>query len=150
MDTEYLWHLGETHVPQKCSRYTSLKPCVRKDRDLRLKLLLMEKSLHLASDPGPQTPSGLQSPATSPFSQWKAHSSKKVVRKRALTSYPKELPKKKWSPARSMPLVPTALQLSTYKAPGTSSSVHTVKVGKLGVEGQTDIYLLCYGTDRAA
>lgn len=50
--------LSEAHIPQKCLHSHNLKACTRKVRDLQLKLLLMEKSLCLASEPEVRIPPG--------------------------------------------------------------------------------------------
>ncbi|KAG6938059.1 hypothetical protein G0U57_006960 [Chelydra serpentina] len=44
--------LGETHVPAKCLHCTNLKTRACRDRDLRLKMLLMEKALQPPMEKG--------------------------------------------------------------------------------------------------
>ncbi|XP_043388438.1 general transcription factor IIF subunit 1 isoform X5 [Chelonia mydas] len=55
--------LGEAHVPQKCTHCLNLKAHSQKARDLKAKPQTKEHSLRPASDPGPGTRPGQQSPS---------------------------------------------------------------------------------------
>ncbi|XP_075783180.1 uncharacterized protein LOC106732083 [Pelodiscus sinensis] len=61
--------LGESHVPQKCSHCAKLTPRARRERDMRLKLLLCDKALqpseqHLSGAPGGHDNRAKSPPAT--------------------------------------------------------------------------------------
>lgn len=121
--------LGETHIPQKCSHCHNLKACTRKARDLQLKLLIMEKSLHLASDPGlqtpPRSPTVVSDRGFPPSSERKEHSSKERTKKQVLTSPSQETTKMRHSLTCQTPLVPTTLRPSTSEVAGPSGTVGT-------------------------
>ncbi|KAH1187445.1 hypothetical protein KIL84_020194 [Mauremys mutica] len=63
----------------KCSHCLGLKPRARKNRDIKLKLLLMEKSLHPGLDPG--LDSSPEKPECSPRLSADPHSPCPVKRK---------------------------------------------------------------------
>ncbi|XP_043362241.1 general transcription factor IIF subunit 1 isoform X2 [Dermochelys coriacea] len=126
--------LGEAHVPQKCMHCLNLKARSWKACDLKLKPQMKESSLRPASDPGPGTRPGQQSPSApaAPYSlratkRKSTGSSQKDTKKQASCSPTKEPWKRKRSPARLVALAPTGIILSTYDAPGTSGIISAGK-----------------------
>ncbi|EMP23881.1 Proteasome activator complex subunit 4 [Chelonia mydas] len=132
VDTRRVSGAWGTYVPQKCTPCHSLKTQTRKVRDLKLKLILMEKSLHPASDPGLQTSPAILSPQaasdrpTSSTRKGRDLSPEGCGKRRANTPLTKTTSKRKHSPTPSTTLVPNTPWLSTVESAGTSSTGGTV------------------------
>lgn len=91
--------LGESHVPQKCAHCAKLTPRARRERDMRLKLLLCDKALQPSEDQVSEPPAGQRKRSKSPAV---------MVSK-----------KKRASPTRSLP-PPSLSRVGQGHKPGTS------------------------------
>lgn len=115
--------LGETHIPQRCAHCSKLSSRARKDRELKLKLILLQKSLGSAPDFGADSGSA---PHHSPPAS-KRH--KKTAERGHLLSSSKETLRHKTSSGRSgrsaisLPVLP---RLSTFDELGFSSTTRNL------------------------
>lgn len=121
--------MGKSHVPQKCVHCSKLKVRTHKDSNLRLKLILLEKSLRSASDSGQQSSSRQNSPP-------KSSQDKKMAKKRPASSRLRRHTSSKQSLTTSALSVLAVPWLSTYTSPSFSGTNHMSAATRSGAEAQ--------------
>nr|XP_014429385.1 arginine-glutamic acid dipeptide repeats protein-like [Pelodiscus sinensis] len=126
--------LGESHVPSKYAHSSKLTARARRDRDMRLKLILFDKALQPSEMPQGD-PSMERKRRSSPQSGWTQKKGKKVSPARSLTAAPLSKISDGDQPDTSGTGYQPAKQKShRHKSVGRSSSVPvpstTVKAGK--------------------
>ncbi|XP_030398764.1 proline-rich protein 36-like [Gopherus evgoodei] len=113
--------LGDTNIPAKCFHCASLKSRARRDRDMRLKIIMMEKSLQPLSETGKVEPAPTRSPARSELVRSIASPSLEW-RQEVQQSHRRDSNKGRGSLVRSLTPVLTARKTAVSASPNASGT----------------------------